>query len=219
MALIASDLITTIKKLVDSYVEEIGSTAEQQETYLFAYINNALRELASVAYQKKESDALLIASDGYKTFQRASQDIADMYSPLLILDPNGKEIPMRRSFTGSKGWYKEATNTRFHFKGFSLTERPLPSGEYTLQYIAYPATVGANTSPVEFPDAGAMGLCYYVAALILESLPDGQEMASRFYELSNLRRKVTVQANIDGRGVSSGGFVPSISSVDTVFRG
>lgn len=213
MAVTAGDLLPTIKKLVASYLEEIGSTDEAQAVYLFPYLNHALRKLANIAYVMKISDPLSISSDGFVTFNLNTQPITNLYAPLRILEPSGtKEVRKRTSFVDTNGWWRESANTQIHVKG-------LASGLYTLHYIAYPATVATNNSPIEFPDSGTMGLCYYVAALIVESLPNAKDLATHYYSLAERDMKIAVQGNVDARGHSSGGYVPSLNLVDTVFKG
>lgn len=214
----AGNLLLTIKKISASYLEEIGATDGDQEVYIFEYINNALRKLAKIAYVMKISDAKSLSADGFVTFQQSSQDIANMYAPLRILDPNGREMTRRTSFTDSKGWWRESSNTQISVKGFSLASQPLASGNYTLHYLAYPATIASSSSVVEFPDAGTMGLCYYTAALIAESFADdGKGIVNHFYAKAKGHLRIAVQANIDGRGHSSGGVVPSLNDIDTAF--
>jgi len=217
--LTASDLLPIIKTLARAYLDEIGPNEESRDMYIRAYLNSALRKLASVAYQYRESDPLLLNSDGYVTFQRNAQPITDLYAPLRIIDPSGKEAEKRTSTAATKGWWRESSNTPLHIRGFTLAQ-PLPSGNYVLQYIAYPATISSNTSPVEFPLAGQMGLCYYAAMLIVESLEDEQKPLPMYYNAKSQEHlKIAVQANIDARGHGSGGFVPSLNTIDTVFFG
>lgn len=217
--LIASDLVPMIKGLAASYLEEIGDEEGVQNSFIFQYLTHALRRLAHIAYQEKDSDALYISSDDYHIFQIGGSDIADMYAPLRILDPNGRDMQKRVSFADTRGWWREATNTKIHIKGYALATNPLPQGNHILQYLAYPATVASLESPVQFPDAGSMGLCYYVAGLILESRPSAKDLVMHYMALSKTHLNIAMQANIDGRGTSSGGFVPSLAMVDLVFGG
>lgn len=210
--LTADSLLPTIKKIVASFIEEIGNTDNQQNQYIFIFINEALRKLASVAYVMKESDSLTISADGLITFQRSSQPITDMYAPLRILDSNGREVAKRTAYADTRaGWWRESSNTPIHVKGLN--------GSYTLQYIAYPATVAANNSPIEFPDAGSLGLSYHVAAMIMEARPNAKDLATHYYALSNSYLKIAARANIDARGHGSGGYVPSLNAVDAAFGG
>jgi hypothetical protein len=208
----ADDLIPTIKKLTSSFLEEIGGTDSAQNSFIFIYLNNALRKLANIAYTMKISDPMTINADGFITFKSGAQDITNLYAPLRIVDPTGKESAKRVSYVDTKvGWWRESHNTQMHVRGFN--------GAYTLHYIAYPAQVAQTSSVIEFPDAGSMGLAYYTAALIVESLPNSKSLAVHFYTLAQQHLKVAVQANIDARGHSSGGFVPSLNTVDLAFGG
>lgn len=217
--LYASDLIPTIKRLVSSYLEELGDEENVQNAAIFEMITMSLRKLASLAYQQKTSDALHISSDDYAIFQIGNSDITDIYAPQRIINPNERDTPKRVSFTDTKGWWKESTNTNIHINGFTLTDHPMPPGNYILQYVAYPAPVASLGSVVQFPDAGAMGLCYYVAGMICESLPNAKDLASHYYTLAQSNLKIVQQANIDGRGTASGGYVPSQYAIDAVFGG
>lgn len=219
MAITAGDLVPTIKKLAVSFLEEIGATDKDQDFYIYMYLNNALRKLAGIAYIMKESDLISLSTDGYVTFLSSSQPIANMYAPLRILDPSGRETAKRTSFVDVKGWWRESANTKIHMKGFTVASQPMAAGNYVLHYLAYPATVASAGSVIEFPDAGAMGLTYFVAAMIGESFVDGDKrIVDHYYGLADAEIPITTQANIDGRGHSSGGFVPSQSTTDSVFR-
>lgn len=214
--LTAGDLLPTIKKLCASYIEEIGANDDDQNVYLFQYMSHALRKLASIAYQCKDSDQLEITTDGYVTFKRGL-NIANMYAPLRILDPFGRDMQKRVSFADTRGWWRESSNTEIHIKGYALATNPLPGGAHILQYIAYPTPITSMTTVIEFPDAGSMGLCYYAAALIVESLDDSKDLAAHYYSLADSHLEVVVQANIEGRGTSSGGYVPSMANAQ-LFR-
>lgn len=219
--LTAANLVPMIKKLAESFLEEIGDEENVQNDYIFQYLTHALRRLAHIAYYEKTSDALYISSDDYAIFQIGGADITDIYSPLRILDPNGRDTQKRVSFADTRGWWKESANTNIHLKGFALATNPMPAGNYILQYLAYPAPVTSLVSAIQFPDAGSLGLCYYVAGLILESRPyDGDKaIVAHYMEIAKGHLKIAVQANIDGRGTSSGGFVPSLATVDMAFGG
>lgn len=207
----ASDLITPITKYVSSYIEELGSTSAAQNVLLFSYITLALKKLAHVAYKSRTSSVLNITTDGDQTFLIGGSAITDLYSPLRILDSTNKEINKRTSWSQTVGWWRESSNTSIHTKGMT--------GNHTLMYIAYPADVTATTDIIDFPASGNLGLIYYVCAMIVESLPNAKDQATHFYNLANMHLKVTVLANVDGRGVSTGGWIPSVNSIDTYFSG
>lgn len=219
MAITAGDLLPTIKKLAASYLEEIGGTDSAQNSFIFIYLNNALRKLAHIAYNVETSDELNLSADGYVTFKKNNQDIANLYSPLRIYGPDGRTIPRRSSSEDYKGWWREAANTRIHIRGYTEKSQPLTAGNYTLDYIFYPTAVTQESSPVQFPDAGTMGLCYYCAALILESRPNAKDLVIHYFALANQHLSIAVQANIDARGKSSGGYAPTLNTVDQVFKG
>ncbi|OMD69190.1 hypothetical protein BSK48_17085 [Paenibacillus odorifer] len=207
--LTAGDLVPTIKKLAESFLEEIGDEDNVQNSFIFQYLNQGLRRLVHLAYQQKDSDALYISSDGLQIFTVGGAPITNMYSPLRILDPQGRDMQKRVSYADTRGWWREATNTNITIKGYALATNPLPQGEHILQYLAYPSTVSSLQSRVEFPDAGSMGLCYYVAGLILESRPTAKDLVNHYYGLADGYWDIVLLANTAGRGVSSGGMVPS----------
>lgn len=218
----ASNLVPMIKKLAESFLEEIGDEETVQNSNIFDYMTHALRRLASIAYQEKISDALYLSTDDYAIFQIGGVDITDMYAPLRLLEPvqgniKDRELQKRVSFSDTRGWWRDSANTQIHVKGFALATNPTPQGSYTLHYLKYPAPIASLESAVEFPDAGSMGLCYFVAALILESRPTAKDLATHYYNLADAHLNVAQQANIDGRGQSSGGYVPSLITVGNVF--
>lgn len=217
--LTAGNLVPMIKKLAESFLEEIGDEESVQDNYIFQYLTHALRRLAHIAYHQKNSDALYVSSDDYAIFQIGGVDITDIYAPLRILDPQGRDTQKRVSFADTRGWWRESTNTNIHLKGFALATNPMPAGNYILQYLAYPAIVASLESAIQFPDAGSMGLCYFTAALILESRPSAKDLSTHYYNLAQSHLKIAQQANIDGRGTSSGGYVPSLATVDLAFGG
>ncbi len=202
----ASDLITPISKFVASYIEELGSTSATQNTLLFPYITLALKKLAHIAYKSRTSAVLNITTDSDQTFLIGGSAITDLYSPLRILDSTNKEIVKRTSYSSPVGWWRESSNTAIHTKGMT--------GNHTLMYIAYPADVTATDSTIDFPASGNLGLIYYVCAMIVESLPNAKDQATHFYNLANMHLKVAILANVDGRGVSTGGWIPSVANVD-----
>lgn len=217
--LTAANLVPMIKKLAESFLEEIGDEEAVQNSWIFDYLTKSLRRLAGIAYQEKTSDALYISSNDYAIFQIGGVDITDMYAPQRIIGPDGRDAQHRTSFSDNRGWWRNSTNTQIHITGFTLEKNPMPAGDYRLQYLFYPAEVTSLVSAINFPDAGEMGLCYFTAALILESRPSAKDLSTHYYNLANQHLKIAEQANIDGRGVSSNGIVPSLTRVDAIFGG
>lgn len=210
MSFTADDLFFLVKKMAASDIKELGSTDALQNTYLFKYATRALKELAHVAYRTRISDALNIASDGDQTFLQGTQPITNLYAPLRILNASGTSVQKRTAYEAPQGWWKESSGNTVNTKGMM--------GSHTLHYVYYPADVTATADVVDFPDAGMMGLAFWVCGIIKESA-NGYEEADIMYKRGRDRLKVAVQSNIDGRGVSSGGWVPSIATIDTVFKG
>lgn len=204
----ADDVIFLVKKIAASDIKELGSDTTQN-TYLLKYITRALKELAHIAYRDKVSDVLNITTDGYQTFLTGASPITDMYSPLRILDPNGRDTVKRTSYAAPTGWWRESGSSQIHTKGFS--------GNYTLHYIAYPADVTAVGNEVQFPDSGIMGLVFWTCGIVKESA-NGYEEANQMYQRAKERLRLSIAANDYGRGKSSGGWVPSLNDVDIIFK-
>jgi hypothetical protein len=204
----AGDVITLVKTMNAMDMEELGTDAQQTDK-LIIFLNRALKELAHLAYRTKVSDVLNIETDGYKTFQRGSVDITDLYAPLRILDPTGRDTNKRTSYAAPTGWWRESDAQQIHCKGMS--------GNHTLVYVAYPTAVTTTSSPLDFPEAGMMALAFWVIGIAKESR-NAYEESNAMYARARERLKVLVLANEAARGVSSGGYVPSINDVDRAFK-
>lgn len=205
----AGDVITLVKNMNAMDNEELGTDSQQTSKYII-FINRALKELAHLAYRTRQSGALNITGDGFQTFKTESGvDITDMYAPLRILSPSGMDTVRRTSFAAPTGWWRESDGQPIHTK--QLT------GNHTLIYVGYPLSVTDTNSPLDFPEAGVMGLAFWVIGIAKEARNAFEESAA-MYQRARDRFKIIVQANIAARGTSSGGFVPSINDVDTAFK-
>lgn len=205
----AGDVVTLIRTMGAMELEELGTTTETQNNALIVFINAALKELVHLAYRARVSDVLNITADGYQTFKRNSTDIADLYSPLRILDSTGRPILKRTAFDAPTGWWREADSQPLHTKNVT--------GNHTLHYIAYPTPCTDTNSTLDFPDAGLMGLAFWVCGLVKESR-DAYEESQAMYNKANNRLKVLALANEAGRGTSSSGYVPSLNDIDRAFK-
>jgi len=204
----AGDVITLAKTMNAMDNEELGNDTQQTQSYLL-FINRALKELAHLAYRTRVSDPLTITEDGFQTFKRNNTDITDMYSPLRILDSNGRLVNKRSSFDIGTGWWRESDAQAIHTKGLS--------GDYTLHYVGYPAAVTETNSVLDFPEAGIMGLTFWVIGIAKESRNAFDE-SEAMYARARERFKVLVLANQAARGVTPSGYVPSIEDVDRGFK-
>lgn len=204
----AGDIITLVKTMNAMDNEELGTDSQQTDKYLI-FLNRALKELAHLAYRTRESDVLNITTNGYQTFYKDSVEITDMYAPLRILGPNGSDVVKRTSYAAPTGWYRESDGQQIHTKQMT--------GNHTLIYIGYPLPVTDTNSPLDFPDAGVMALAFWVIGIAKESRNAFDE-SNAMYQRARERLKITVLANEAARGVSSGGFVPSINDVDRAFK-
>lgn len=205
----AGDVMTLVQQICAMDIAEIGNDSAGQQAFLVTVINRATKELAHLAYRTKVSDALNITLDGYQTFLASATAITDMYSPMRILDPSGNETVRRTSYSAPKGWWKESDAAQIHTKGLI--------GSHTLHYVAYPAAVSSSTSPLDFPEAGVMGLVFWCSGIVKESR-NAYDEAGSMYLKGKERLKVLVLANVAARGYSSGGYVPSVNEVDTSFK-
>lgn len=204
----AGDVITLVKSMNAMDGEELGTDSQQTDKYII-FLNRALKELAHLAYRTRQSDVLNITSDGYKTFQKDSADIADMYAPLRILGPSGSDTAKRTSYAAPIGWWRESDGQQIHVKQMS--------GNHTLIYIGYPLAVTDANSPLDFPEAGVMALAFWVIGIAKEAR-NAFEESNAMYQRARERLKIVVIANEAARGTSSGGFVPSIADVDRAFK-
>jgi len=203
----AGDVIFLVKKMAASDIRELGLSDQQQNTYLLAYITRALKELAHIAYIAEESDVLTISSDGYQQFLKNGNPI-DMYSPLRLLDSSGRPIEKRTAFDAPRGWWRESASTLIHTRGIT--------GDFVLHYTAYPKAVQSENDVVEFPDAGIMGLAFWVCGIVKETA-NGYQEAQAMYDRAKERLRVVIAANDYGRGKSTGGWVPSLNDVGLIY--
>lgn len=206
----AGDVITLAKIMNAMDNEEIGTSSAAQDAAYIIFLNRALKELAHLAYRSRVSDSLNLTTDGYKTFQKDSADITDLYSPLRIMnDTTNKPISKRTAWDAPTGWWRESDSQSIHTK--SMT------GLHTLHYIGYPTAVVNNDSPLDFPDAGMMGLAFWVIGIAKESrnaFADSNAMYKRAQE----RLKILALANEAARGYSTNGYVPAVDDVGRVFN-
>lgn len=163
----SGQLATIIKKLGENDIEDLGADDDSKNTFIFYYLNIAMWKLARLAYNVANSDAKNLTTDGYVTFQRNGADIADLFEPLMIFDPNGRQVMKRSADDAPIGWWREAQNMEVHIKGFSAAgAQKLPAGNYQLKYIKYPKQVTLPDDAVEFPPSGYDSLIKEVLALI-----------------------------------------------------
>lgn len=187
----AGQLASMIKQMVTMDLAEIGESTSQQNSFIFDAMSRALKELAGISDNRKESDRLNITSDGYVTFQQDSSDVTDLYQPLMILDVRGAEVRKRTRFTQPMGWFRESHTSPIHVKGLT--------GDYTLHYIAYPAEITSESDVPEFPPAGYMALCFWTCGVIKES-KNFYEEAAVMYEKAKERYPILIKATEDARG-------------------
>ena len=99
----AGELATIIKKLAAPDLEDVGTTDDEQNEYIFRYLNIAMFKLVRLAAPAVYSDSQTLSADGYVTFQRNGEDIKDMFEPRYINGPDGREIQKRTSENAPKG--------------------------------------------------------------------------------------------------------------------
>lgn len=189
MAFLMSDILDDIRTLAANEIEDLGSDSTTQNAAIFRFVNMVLDKRARQAYNVAFSDTLNIAADGYQTFKKDTSDITDLYEPLDIYGPTGTQTAKRTSYDGPKGWWRESDNLEIHTK--QLT------GDHTLKYIRYAATITTSTDTIEYPRAGKADLIYDVVALV--------KLIKNFYQESDAIKAratgtATTRAAIDAKG-------------------
>lgn len=195
------ELTSQIKKESKMNLAQIGSTPDEQNTYIWYYITMAMWKYVGLLHKKKTSDPLTVSSNGYVTFQVGSVDIDDLYTPirLLVTSENGTTFLRRTSFDAPSGWYKESANDQIHIKG---------AGTYVLQYRAYPAKASNEAQVLEWPSSSYDLLMFETIGKIKESLND-LEGATAAYAIADKLIPILIKANTDNSMGTTGGAVPS----------
>lgn len=186
-----SDLNTQIKKEIKMILAQLGNTTADQNVYIYYYMTEVLWELADKIKKKKTSDALIVAANGYVTFQKDGVDIEDLYSPLriLITDESGSEFTQRPSFSAPNGWLRETQNDQIHIKGV---------GTYVLQYIALPTKITSETQSIDIPQSSYGILKDRVIARIKGSVND-LEGITQAVNMANSKIPTLVDSNKNAR--------------------
>lgn len=200
---VVSDLNTMIKKESKMNIAQLGNTASDQNTFIYYYMTQALWKYAGIIYRKKISSPLTVATNGYVTFKIGDTDIADMYSPIKILNSpevSGRNLSKRSSFDDpANGWFKESANDPIHIKG---------AGTYVLHYRAYHAKITGESQELEIPNAAYRLIQYETLASIFHSLND-IESFSAMRAIAVAEVPIVIQANMDSSASTTGGVVPS----------
>ncbi|MDF2653060.1 MAG: hypothetical protein K0Q73_8865 [Paenibacillus sp.] len=200
-----------IKKESKMNLAQLGNTDAAQNTYIHYYLTQALWKYAGLISRKKTSDALVVASDGYVTFQVSGADIEDMYAPIRIMvnSEAGTTFRKRTSFDAPNGWFKETANDPIHIKG---------AGTYVLQYKAYHPKITSETQALEIPQTSYDLIQYETLGKIKESLNDVEGTAAA-YAVADKLIPILVKANMDSSMSTTGGMVPSQNEVQYYRRG
>jgi hypothetical protein len=198
---VASDLATMIKKESKMNLAHLGNTDTAQNTYIFYYLTQSLWKYAGLISRKKTSDPLVVASNGYVTFEYDGNDIEDMYAPLRILvgSESGTTFAKRTAFDAPTGWFKETANDPIHIKG---------PGTYVLQYKAYHPNIVSGDQPLDIPQTSYDLIQYETIGKIKESLNDTEGTAAA-YAIADKLIPVLIKANTDSSMSTTGGMVPS----------
>lgn len=158
MAYTADQLATIIKIACKKDVIDLGED-DDQNFYIYEWINLWLFQNAKKIRKTVTSDVLAIALTGYVQFQVNSQAIDNMYEPYQVLDATDKAATKRTSFDNtSAGWYREDAYSDIHVRGLS--------GSYRLKYIKYPDKITLGTQFPELPPAGYHELVTWVVSKI-----------------------------------------------------
>ena len=206
----AGDVITMVKIMNAMDGEEVGSTDAAQTSSYIIFINRALKELAHLAYRTRISDTLNIITYGDQTFKKNSTDIDDLYSPLRIIsDTTNKPILKRTAFDAPLGWWRESDAQSINTKGMT--------GNHKLHYVGYPTAVVDSNSVLDFPEAGVMGLIFWVIGIAKEARNAFAD-SNAMYQRAQERLKILTLSNEAARGYSTSGYVPAVDDVNRVFN-
>lgn len=190
----AAQLATMIKIACKKDVVDLGAE-EQQDFYIYEWINLYMFQYAKKIRKTATSDALVISSTGYVTFQVNSQDIVDMYEPYQILDANDKAFSTRTSFDAtSVGWYREDAFSDIHVRG--------ANGVYRLKYIKYPTKITLADQIPEIPPAGYGELVSWVCSKVKLTKNYYQESEALLKDANGVKLAV-VKASMSGMGTNA----------------
>jgi hypothetical protein len=158
MAYTADQLATIIKMAAKKDMPDFGED-EEQNFYIFEWINMFLFQNAKKIRMTATSDELAISATDYVDFLVSGVVIDDMYEPYQILDANDKAVTKRTSFDNTNsGWYRESAFSKIHARGLN--------GVYRLKYIKYPTKITLGTQSPELPPAGYGELISWVVSRI-----------------------------------------------------
>jgi hypothetical protein len=142
MAYTADQLATIIKMAAKKDMPDFGED-EEQDFYIFQWLNLYMFQFAKAIRKTRTSDELTISATGYVNFLVSGQEITDLYEPYQILDTADKAVTKRTSFDNtSPGWYREDGFSQVHVRGIT--------GAYRLKYIKYadPITLGTQVPEI-----------------------------------------------------------------------
>lgn len=184
MSFLMSDILTPIRDLAAMELADLGDDETAQNEAIYRFVNTVLRKRARQAYIVEITDPLNIVADGYQAF-----DVANMYEPLAIYGPTDKVTNKRSSWDNPAGWWRPSEFQNIHTRGMT--------GNHTLHYLRYPATVTDSTDTVEFPLAGQMDLIMDVVSMI--------KLIKNYYSESDAVKAratgtATIKATINARG-------------------
>lgn len=189
----AEQLGTIIKMAAKKDVIDLGEE-EEQDFFIYEWMNMFLQQFARKAYLDTWSDELSVFANGFFSFQASAQDISDIYEPLSIYHVDGdvyKQVKQLKSFDGGNGWYRAGANSLIYLRG--------QSGMFKLHYLRYPAKVTLGSDIPEYPPAGYQEMITWIVAQI--------KLTKNYYEenqavnaLSNKSKLAAINANKSARG-------------------
>lgn len=190
----ADQLATIIKMACKKDVIDLGED-QDQNFYIFEWINLYLRQYAKKIRKTATSDALEITQNGYVTFTRNAQEIQDMYEPYQMLDANDKAVSMRSSFDSPQvGWFREDAYSKVHVRGLN--------GFYRLKYIKYPEKITLGSQTPECPPAAYGELISWVCGKIKLTKNYYQESQAMLQDANSVRL-AGVKASMSAMGTNS----------------
>lgn len=145
MAYTADQLATMIKIAAKKDMPDFGED-DDQDFYIFQWINLYMFQFAKAIRKIATSDALTLSTTGYVEFLVNGQVATDIYEPYQILDANDKAATKRTSFDNTgPGWYREDGFSQVHVRGLT--------GAYRLKYIKYANPITLGEQVPEIPPA------------------------------------------------------------------
>lgn len=191
----AGELASMIKKNARMDLAVLGSSATEQNTYIFYYMTEALWKHAGLVTYKRTSEPLVVVESGPVTFRIGDAAVDDMYTPMYILNADGFKLERRLSIDDmSDGWFRESFNDAIDIRG---------AGTYRLVYRAYHPKIANETDELMWPQTSYSILMYETIGKIKQSKNDDAGAAAAF-GIAEREKLILIKSNSDSVGPSRG---------------